>query len=41
MINNVSQIASPYSKTAAKVNDTSTLDATEWNNISAAVETAH
>ena len=41
MINNVTQIASPYTKTATKVNDSSTLNASEWNAISDAVETAH
>ena len=41
MIKKINTIATPYTATAPKTNDVSTLDATEWNNISSAVATAH
>ena len=41
MIKKINTIATPYTATTPKTNDVSTLDATEWNNISSAVATAH
>ena len=41
MINNVTQIPTTYTKSVGKVNNVSTLDATEWNNLSTAVQDAH
>lgn len=41
MIKKINAIATPYTATASKTNGTDTLSATEWNNISSAVATAH
>ena len=41
MINNVTQIPTNYTKSVGKVNNVSTLDADEWNNLSTAVQDAH
>lgn len=41
MINNVTQIPTIYSKVDSKRNNVSTLDATEWNTLSTAVQDAH
>ena len=41
MLNNVTQIPTTYTKKVGKVNNVSTLDAEEWNNLSTAVQDAH